>query len=88
MSSYWLEEPPRRRPWCNVCDEQIEDHQCYVLDPDFPFESCVHRKCMDKELGKTTKVNFFIRDFIENYIKDEIGMKETPTQEGGVFYWE
>lgn len=89
MSSYWNDEPQVKRPWCMVCDEEIEEDRCYVLDPDYPFESCVHRKCMDRELGKMVKeIAWFVRENIENHYKDEIGLSETPTREVSGFYWE
>lgn len=78
-----------RRPWCNVCDDIIEDDECYVLDKDFPYESCVHRKCMDAELGRLVNyTSWYVREYIENHIKDEIGLSKTPTQECYGFYWE
>lgn len=53
-------------PWCNVCDEQIDDMKCYILDDSNPFETCVHEKCMEKQFDNMKKngVNVFVQETI------------------------
>lgn len=53
-------------PWCNVCDEQIEDARCYVLDPNDEMGSCICKDCMEKQLRmmRATKINAWLMEAI------------------------
>lgn len=52
-------------PWCVVCDTQIEDPKCYVLDKYDRTGSCVCKGCMEKQLDKWRKVT-------QSYIFEEL----------------
>ena len=43
-------------PWCVVCDQQIDDPKCFVVEPDCAFETCVCCDCMEKQLDAVRKV--------------------------------
>jgi hypothetical protein len=61
----------KTRPFCNVCDEPIQDERCYILDLDDPFEGCICKRCMMEELEtmKKAKINTFLREAIAEMLE-------------------
>ena len=69
-------------PWCIVCDEQISDPRCYVMDPDDKMGSCICHDCMMVQLEKMRKAQ--INNYLMEVIAEEIEYnceKTTPHDE-------
>ena len=72
-------ERERRRwlkgcPWCNVCDNQIEDAHCYVLDPKDKMGSCICEACVKVEIEKMrkAKINRYVTETVEEYFYEHL----------------
>lgn len=63
-------EYAKRRPFCVVCDERINDAHCYVMDPDDPEGSCICESCMKGQLEKMAQAN--INVMLREWIAEEI----------------
>ena len=61
----------KRRPFCVVCDERINDAHCYVMDPVDKECSCICENCMKGQLDKLVKanVNVLLREWIAEEIE-------------------
>lgn len=63
-NTYYAEAEHRQKlylrgcPWCVICDEQIADPKCYVIEPGDAFNSCICKECMNAELEKARKTMF------------------------------
>lgn len=70
-----------RRPFCIVCDEEIQDEYCYVLDEFDEIGSCVCESCMDAEKRNMRHLNIYpsIESFCEEAL-DNIRQR-TPEED-------
>ena len=61
----------KRRPFCVVCDERINDAHCYVMDPVDKEGSCICESCMKGQFDKLVKanVNVLLREWIAEEIE-------------------
>ena len=75
----WL----KTRPYCNICNETIEDERCYVVEdgPD-EFEYCICKKCLTEQLRimKQSKVSAYLREALAEYLEYNCE-RITPTRE-------
>ena len=67
-------------PWCNVCDEQIADAKCYVMDADNKMESCICKNCMEDQLNKIrkSKISVYLLEWLEEEIEYRDCFQATP----------
>ena len=69
----------KERPRCTVCDKQINDDFCVVMEPDDAFETCMCLDCKDKLQKKLRRFSPYIEEVIMNDIDDREHM--TPERE-------
>lgn len=61
-----------RRPFCVICEEEIQDERCYVLDEFDEMGSCVCESCMDSEKYHIRHTNIYplVEEFFEAALDD------------------
>lgn len=68
-------------PICNVCEERITGYKCYVMNRDYPMESCICESCFKGQLEmlQNTNLAFVFREEIEErFTYDSDYWRETP----------
>ena len=65
------------RPVCNVCDQEIMEPRCYVLNDFEKYMTCICENCMREQMRKTRGlINFVLQEAIADFIEDR--WEETP----------
>lgn len=66
-----FEEWAKKRPWCQVCDEVIQDETCYVMEENDKINSCICKKCMEEEfnLMRKSKVSVYLREALAELVE-------------------
>lgn len=69
-------------PWCCVCDEQIEEPNCYQLD-ESNIDTCLHESCYEKSITALRRSNipYAVRETLEEMLSMGITHKITPHEE-------